>query len=195
MGRDGLMENREFIRDAIMESIAVKQLLLQTEAEGIARAADWIVHAFRSGGKLILFGNGGSAADAQHIAAELEGRFEKERRSLPALALTTNSSTLTAVANDYHYRNVFSRPIEAWARPEDVVIGISTSGNSINVLEGITAAKMKGARTIGLTGEGGGKLASVADLCIKVPSSKTTRIQESHIMIGHILCQAVDREF
>ncbi|MBI3802382.1 MAG: D-sedoheptulose 7-phosphate isomerase [Nitrospirae bacterium] len=159
----------------------------------IAQAADWIVQSYRNGGKLILFGNGGSAGDAQHIAAELVGRFERERRALPAIALTTNSSTLTAIGNDYDYSKIFSRQVEAWAGPADVVIGISTSGNSSNVLEGIATAKAKGAKTIGLTGEKGGKLGSQVDLCLKVPSSSTARIQESHILIGHLLCLLVEQ--
>ena len=187
-------EEIETVRRTIQESIQVKEGLLQTAVPHIVQAADWIVRSYREGGKLILFGNGGSAADAQHIAAELVGRFERERRALPAIALTTNSSTLTAIGNDYDYAKIFSRQIEAWAKPEDVVIGISTSGNSPNVLEGVAAAKAKGAKTIGLTGEKGGKMASKTDLCIKVPSSSTARIQESHIMIGHILCLLVDQQ-
>lgn len=185
----GLSEQAdEIIRRTIRESIQVKEGIVRSMIPEIAQAAAWIAEAYRHGGKLILFGNGGSAGDAQHIAAELVGRFERERKALPAIALTTNTSTLTAIANDYDYSKIFSRQVEAWAQPADVVIGISTSGNSPNVLEGIAAAKAKGARTIGLTGEKGGKLASQADLCLKVPSASTARIQESHIMIGHLLC-------
>ncbi len=177
----------------IQASIAVKQGLLQIAVPDIVRAAEWVIASLRAGGKLILFGNGGSAADAQHIAAELVGRFERERAPLPAIALTVNTSALTAIANDYDYRRSFARQMEAWARPEDVAIGISTSGNSVNVLEAIQVAKTRGTKTIGLTGESGGRLATSSDLCIRVPSSNTARIQEAHILIGHILCHLIDR--
>jgi D-sedoheptulose 7-phosphate isomerase len=186
-------EDQDIVARTIQESILVKQGVLQTMVPEILQAAEYMVASLRAGGKLILFGNGGSAGDAQHIAAELVGRFERERRALPAIALTTNSSTLTAIANDYDYSKVFSRQVEAWAHPGDVVIGISTSGNSPNVLEGIAAAKSKRAKTIGLTGEKGGRLASQADLCLKVPSSNTARIQESHILIGHLLCLLIEK--
>jgi D-sedoheptulose 7-phosphate isomerase len=187
-------QSSEIIRRTIQESIQVKEGIIRTMIPEIAQAAEWIAQSYRNGGKLILFGNGGSAGDAQHIAAELVGRFERERRALPAIALTTNTSTLTAIGNDYSYDKIFSRQVEAWAQPADVVIGISTSGNSPNVLEGIAAAKSKGAKTIGLTGEKGGKLAFQTDLYLKVPSSNTARIQESHIMIGHLLCLLVEQQ-
>lgn len=187
-------QSAEIIRRTIRESIQVKEAIVRNMIPEIAQAAAWIVSSYDNGGKLVLFGNGGSAGDAQHIAAELVGRFERERRALPAIALTTNSSTLTAIGNDYGYDKIFSRQVEAWVQPADVVIGISTSGNSPNVLEGIAAAKLKGAKTIGLTGEKGGKLASQTDLCLKVPSSNTARIQESHIMIGHLLCLLLEQQ-
>jgi D-sedoheptulose 7-phosphate isomerase len=187
-------QSGEIIRRTIQESIQVKETIVRNMIPEIAQAAAWIVESYRNGGKLVLFGNGGSAGDAQHIAAELVGRFERERRALPAIALTTNTSTLTAIGNDYGYNKIFSRQVEAWVQPADVVIGISTSGNSPNVLEGIAAAKSKGAKTIGLTGEKGGKLASQTDLCLKVPSSNTARIQESHIMIGHLLCLLLEQQ-
>jgi D-sedoheptulose 7-phosphate isomerase len=187
-------EEQEIIVRTIEESIRVKQAVLQNMVPELLEAAEIIVASIQAGGKLILFGNGGSAGDAQHIAAELVGRFERERRALPAIALTTNSSTLTAIGNDYGYNKVFSRQVEAWAGPGDAVIGITTSGNSPNVLEGIAAAKLKGAKTIGMTGEKGGKLASEVDLCLKVPSSSTARIQESHILIGHLLCLLIDKK-
>ncbi|MDC4223174.1 MAG: D-sedoheptulose 7-phosphate isomerase [Candidatus Manganitrophus sp.] len=191
----GLFEaSGEIIRRTILESIQVKEAIVRNMIPEIAQAAAWIVASYGNGGKLVLFGNGGSAGDAQHIAAELVGRFERERRALPAIALTTNTSTLTAIGNDYGYNKIFSRQVEAWVQPTDVVIGISTSGNSPNVLEGIAAAKLKGAKTIGLTGEKGGKLASQTDLCLKVPSSNTARIQESHIMIGHLLCLLLEQQ-
>jgi len=186
-------EEREIVVRTIEESIRVKQGVLQNMVPELLQASEMIVGSLQAGGKLILFGNGGSAGDAQHIAAELVGRFERERRALPAIALTTNSSTLTAIGNDYGYNKVFSRQVEAWARPGDVVIGITTSGNSPNVLEGVAAAKLKGAKTIGMTGEKGGKLAAEVDLCLKVPSSSTARIQESHILIGHLLCLLIDK--
>lgn len=186
-------QDKEIVVRTIEESIRVKQGVLQNMVPALLQAAEMIVASVQAGGKLILFGNGGSAGDAQHIAAELVGRFERERRALPAIALTTNSSTLTAIGNDYGYNKVFSRQVEAWAVPGDVAIGITTSGNSPNVLEGVAAAKLKGAKTIGMTGEKGGKLAAEVDLCLKVPSSSTARIQESHILIGHLLCLLIDK--
>src|SRR5581483_505502 len=186
-------EEREIVVRTIEESIRVKQGVLQNMVPELLQASEMIVGSLQAGGKLILFGNGGSAGDAQHIAAELVGRFERERRALPAIALTTNSSTLTAIGNDYGYNKVFSRQVEAWAVRGDVAIGITTSGNSPNVLEGVAAAKLKGAKTIGMTGEKGGKLAAEVDLCLKVPSSSTARIQESHILIGHLLCLLIDK--
>ena len=140
-------------------------------------------------------GNGGSAADAQHIAAELVGRYINERRGLPAIALTTDTSILTAVGNDYGYDNIFSRQVEALARPVDVVVGYSTSGNSANIYNAISLAKTIGCHCVALTGATGGKLAGVADSCIRVPSAETPRIQEAHAFIGHMLCDYVDRAF
>ena len=144
------------------------------------------------GGKLITFGNGGSAADAQHFAAELSGRFMKERKSFPAVALTTNSSSLTAIGNDYDFSKVFSRQIEGLCSKDDFVVGISTSGNSPNVVEGIRSAKLAGAYTLALTGRDGGKIKNVADYCIRVNSNSTPIIQESHIAIIHMICYAFD---
>lgn len=183
----------KIISRVIEESILVKQTLLQTAIPQIAKAASMISKSIASGGKLVLFGNGGSAGDAQHVAAELVGRFEQERKPYPAIALTTNTSILTAIANDYGYDQSFSRQVEALANQGDVVIGISTSGNSSNVIEAIRAAKSKGALTIGLSGEKGGQLALECNLCLMVPSSNTARIQESHIMIGHILCLLIEQ--
>lgn len=176
------------------ESIAVKRALLETQSETIANVGRALVEAMCNGKTLYLFGNGGSAGDAQHIAAELVGRFTKERRALPAVALTTNTSALTALGNDYEYAIVFSRQLEAFGKPGDIVIGISTSGNSPNVLHGLETAKTLGMVTIGLTGESGGKTKAIADHCICVPSRDTARIQESHILIGHILCEIVECE-
>lgn len=186
-------QNQAVVVEAILESIRVKQALLETGIQQILQAAEWVVSSLNAGGKLILFGNGGSAGDAQHLAAELIGRFEKERRAIPAIALTTNTSVLTAIANDYDYKEVFARQVEAFGKAEDVVIAISTSGNSPSVLRGVEAAKTRGIRTVGLSGERGGRLASFVELCINVPSSNTARIQESHILIGHILCLLVER--
>lgn len=164
----------------------------QPEIEQLARLCRTAIH---EGGKILFMGNGGSAADAQHLAAEFVGRFEKERRGLPAIALTTDTSLLTAVGNDYGFDMIFSRQIEALARPGDVVVGISTSGNSPNVVKALAIAKEMGAVTVGLTGAKGGKMDGLCDLCIKVPSEKTARIQEAHILIGHIVCALVDEGF
>jgi len=145
-----------------------------------------IGNAFNSGNKIMLFGNGGSAADAQHIAAEFVGHFEKERRAVPAMAFTVNTSALTAISNDYSYDHVFARQVEAFASPGDIVIGISTSGNSRNVIEGLKSARNLNCRTIGLTGLAGGKMAEFCDSLIRVKSSRTSIIQECHIAIGHM---------
>lgn len=142
---------------------------------------------------MVLFGNGGSAADAQHIATELAGRYKLERPPLPALALTTNTSTLTAIANDYNFDQVFSRQVEALIAPGDIAVGISTSGQSPNVLRAIEVARSKGATTLGLTGQKGLQLAANVDLCLTVPSTDTPRIQETHIIVGHILCDLVEQ--
>lgn len=184
----------QLIEQRTNESISVKQALLETQSDVIATVAKQLVEAMRNGKTLYLCGNGGSAGDAQHIAAELVGRFTKERRALPAVALTTNTSALTALGNDYEYNIVFSRQLEAFGKTGDVLIGISTSGNSPNVLHALQTAKELGMGTIGLTGETGGKTRTVADHCICVPSRDTARIQESHILIGHILCEIVECE-
>ena len=167
---------------------------LANQQENILEFASLCRIAIMKGNKIFFMGNGGSAADAQHLAAEFVGRFEKERPGLPAIALTTDTSILTAVGNDYGFGQVFSRQIAALARPGDVVVGISTSGNSVNVVQAIAEAKEVGAVTVGLTGESGGQLAELCDLCIKVPSHSTARIQEAHILIGHIVCALVDEE-
>ncbi|MFQ5587279.1 MAG: SIS domain-containing protein [Nitrospiria bacterium] len=187
-------EAESLVRQNIQESIQVKEALLDPMTPLIAKVAQAISTSISNGGKLILFGNGGSAGDAQHIAAELLGRFEAERRAFPAIALTTNTSTLTAIGNDYGYDRIFSRQIEAMADAGDIVIGISTSGNSPNVIEAIRIAEKNDAVTVGLTGEKGGLLDAECTYCLKVPSSRTARIQESHIMIGHILCALIERE-
>jgi D-sedoheptulose 7-phosphate isomerase len=168
---------------------------LVTECSGrIVDAAYLIVNCLRSGGKLLLFGNGGSAADAQHLAAEFVGRFVRERSGLRAIALTTDSSILTAVGNDYGFDQIFARQVRALARPADMVIAISTSGNSPNVLEGVKEAKKQGLKIIGLIGKDGGKLAGEAHVALTVRSNNTARIQECHIAIGHIFCELVESE-
>lgn len=190
---DTEVRRQEIVR-LLEESARVKAAIIQSQVNEIEKMVSFIVDTYHQGGKVVLFGNGGSAADAQHIASELVGKFLMERRALPALALHTNTSILTALANDYGYETVFTRQVEALVNKEDTVIGISTSGNSPNVIEAIKAAKTKGARTIGLTGVKRGKLADVADLTVAVPSNSTPRIQEAHITIGHIICELVERE-
>ncbi|HXN10269.1 MAG TPA: D-sedoheptulose 7-phosphate isomerase [Steroidobacteraceae bacterium] len=154
---------------------------------------DLLEHSLRSGGKLLLFGNGGSAADAQHIAAELTIRYKTDRAPIAAIALTTDTSALTACGNDLGFDAIFARQVEALARPGDVVIGISTSGNSANVLAGLSAARARDARTIGLAGGTGGKMVSLCDVLVTVPSAVTARIQELHILIGHMWCKALEQ--
>lgn len=149
-------------------------------------------NALQNGGTIFFMGNGGSAADCQHIAAEFVGRFVKERCGLPAVALTTDTSILTAVGNDYGFEQVFARQVEALVREGDVVVGISTSGNSANVVLAMDKARLKGAKTVGMTGQKGGKLAECCNLCLQVPSQVTARIQETHILMGHIVCELID---
>lgn len=185
---------RQEIASWLEDSAQVKQAIARGKTGEIERMVSLIIAAYKAGGKVILFGNGGSAADAQHIAGELMGRFKLERRPFPAIALTTNTSILTAISNDYSYDLVFSRQVEALVNRGDVVIGISTSGNSPNVIEAIKVAKAKGAKTIGLTGGDGGRLAEVADLVLAVPTKNPARMQEAHITIGHIVCELVERE-
>lgn len=185
------------IRRRIQESQRVKERLLEgSQLELVAQVANWIIAAYRKQGKVLLFGNGGSAADAQHLAAELGGRFYLDRAPLPALALPANNSLMTAVGNDISFAQVFARPVQALAAADDVVIGISTSGNSENVIEGVKVARANGAKTVALTGASGGRLKELVDCCICVPSADTPRIQEAHILIGHIICELVeDRMF
>jgi len=180
------------IIEELTESILVKQAIIRTMVREIGDAAELIITSYRMGGKVILFGNGGSAADAQHIAAELIGRFMLSRKALPAIALTVNTSILTAIANDMGFDKVFTRQIEALATERDVIIGISTSGKSTNIVKAIELAKSKGAKTIALIGSNSSKI--VADLVLAVPSSSTPRIQEAHITIGHIICGLVEKE-
>jgi D-sedoheptulose 7-phosphate isomerase len=180
---------------SIQESIAVKEILLRDTQiiSMIAKVSELLIDAFRTGSKVILFGNGGSAADAQHIAAEFVGRFAFDRPALPALALSVNTSCVTAIGNDYGFDLVFSRQLEALGRPGDVAVGISTSGQSHNVLQAVATAKTMGLHTVGLTGSKGRMLASAVDHCICVPSNETPRIQECHILIGHIISELVEQ--
>jgi len=182
------------IKSQLEASCLVKQQMLDNAAilKSIEETCTLCIAALKAGNKIILAGNGGSAADAQHIAAELVGRFETERPGLPAITLTTNPSTVTAVANDFNYENIFRRQIQALGQPGDVFIGISTSGNSPNVIAAIEQCKTQGISVIGFTGETGGKMKELCDLCVQVPSKNTARIQESHITIGHILCSQID---
>ncbi len=189
------MDVKAQIVSEIEASVAVKRQLAADCAGPIAEAAAIILRRLREGSKLIVFGNGGSASDAQHIAAEFVGRYEANRKALAAIALTTNSSSLTAISNDYGFAEVFARQVQALAKSGDVALAISTSGNSENVLRGAAAARQLGAFTIGLTGRTGGKLATSVDLCICVPSDVTSRIQESHILIGHIVSKIVEGAF
>ena len=184
------------ITSSIQDSIKVKQSLLEDKVllTQIADVIQEFVKALTNGHKLLLFGNGGSAADAQHIAAEFVGRFQMERTPLPALALTVNTSALTGIGNDYDYVNVFSRQVEALGQAGDVAVGITTSGKSPNVIKGLAAAKARGLVTVGLTGKFGTMLQEVSKYCLCVPSDQTPRIQESHILIGHIVSQVTELE-
>src|SRR3954452_1082069 len=178
-------------RDRVRAAAEVYARLAES-ADAVCAAAQAVTDAFRAGHKLILFGNGGSAGDAQHLAAEFVGRFQLERDPLPALALTVNGSAVTAIANDYGYEDVFARQLRALGSPGDVAVGISTSGGSENVVAALRAARSEGMLAIGLTGGDGGPMRSLCDHCLVVPSSDTPRIQEGHILLGHVLCELVE---
>jgi D-sedoheptulose 7-phosphate isomerase len=184
-------ESLAAIEREIQESIAVKEQLVGA-AQLIADAARLIIATMRNGGKLIVFGNGGSAADAQHLSAELVGRYRQHRKAFPAIALTTDSSALTSISNDYGFDSIFSRQLEALGKPGDVVVAISTSGNSPNVLQALATSKKLGIASIGLTGKSGGKLRSSVDICLSVPSDSTPRIQEAHGLVVHILSGLIE---
>jgi D-sedoheptulose 7-phosphate isomerase len=178
----------------IRESVEAQQGLLQPPVvAAVVSAAEAITGALRDGGKVLAFGNGGSAADATHFAAELVGRYLLERDGLPAISLSDNTSALTAISNDYGYERVFARQVEALGRPGDVALGISTSGRSANVLAGLMAARAGGLATLALTGGDGGSMREAADVCIAVPSAETPRVQEGHTLVAHILCELVER--
>jgi len=182
------------IRALFEASARAREVFLEENGDALARAVDLVAEALAGGRKLLLFGNGGSAADAQHLAAEFVGRFQRERQPLRAIALTTDSSALTAIANDYGYDEVFARQVRALGARGDVALAISTSGRSPSVLRAVEACRALGIETIGLTGGDGGTLAGLVDLCLRVSASThAARIQETHILIGHVLCELVDR--
>jgi D-sedoheptulose 7-phosphate isomerase len=182
------------IKDLLYTSADLKKTVADTLSGDILEVANRIKACLQKGGKLILMGNGGSAADAQHIAAELIGRFKKERKAVPAIALTVDTSSLTALGNDYGFDIIFERQLEALGQKNDAVIGISTSGNSKNVVRAMKKANDLGALTIGLLGNNGGKIKDVANLSIVIPSNDTARIQEVHITIGHIICELIEED-
>ncbi|MBU0686753.1 MAG: D-sedoheptulose 7-phosphate isomerase [Candidatus Margulisbacteria bacterium] len=182
------------MKSIFKESADLKLKTAEALSANIEKSAQTIISALKNGKKVIIFGNGGSAADAQHMAAELLGRFKMNRKALPAIALSTNSSSVTAIANDFGYDLIFEKPVEGLTQAGDVVIGISTSGESKNVIKGIEKAKSLGAKTIGLSGCSGGKLAAVSEIALTVPSNDTPRIQEAHITIIHIICGLVEEE-
>jgi len=186
------LQSQKRIACILQESADLHTRLIEEAIEPLTHMAETLIQSFRSGGKLLLFGNGGSAADAQHVAAEFVGRFQQERRGLPAIALTTDSSAVTSISNDYGYEQVFARQIEAFGVTGDVALAISASGNSPNVIVGVERAKELGLVTFGLAGGSGGKLALLANVCITVPSKVTARVQECHLALEHILCELVE---
>ena len=183
------------IQERLTDSIQTKEKVRQSLIPAIASAARLLIEALEAGQKVLLFGNGGSAADCQHIAAELIGKLLVKRRALPAVALTTDTSTLTALANDFGYEAVFARQVEALGHAGDVAVALSTSGESPNVLAAIRTARKIGLKTIALTGRDGGALKGLVDLAVIIPSDSTQRIQEAHITIGHILCELIEKHF
>ena len=184
----------EYISNQVKKSIDVKQQLLKNQElmNLIKEVALKTTEIYKNGNKTLIAGNGGSAADAQHIAGEFVSRFYFDRPGIPSIALTTDTSIITAIGNDYGYEKLFARQVQANGVKGDVFIGISTSGNSANIIEALKECKEKGIITVGLTGEKGGKMAEICDYCIKVPSNETPRVQEAHILIGHIICAVVE---
>src|SRR5450755_651999 len=187
----------DHIKKIISDSISVKQKLLSDESmiKTTKQVVDVIVQSFKAGNRVYFAGNGGSAADAQHLAAEFSGRFYTDRLALPAEALHCNTSYLTAVANDYSYDEIYARLIRGIAHPGDVLVGLSTSGNSANIVRAFEAAREKKVITVGFTGETGGRMKPLSDYLFNIPSTDTPRIQESHILLGHIVCELVEKEF
>ena len=192
---DTSLERYRRMMAAIQDSVHVKLQIAARHTDTIIAMVEMLLEAFRNGKKVVLFGNGGSAADAQHVAAEFVNRFLLERSALPAIALSTDTSILTATGNDYRFDDVFARQVNALVNAGDVVVGISTSGNSENVLNGLRAARRKGAHSIGLTGANGGLIKDLVDICFQAPSNHTPRIQEAHITVWHIVCELVEAEF
>jgi len=186
----------ETIIDRINKSIEMEEKILRDNnlVKRIDLISQTIINAYKSNKKVILFGNGGSAADAQHLAAELMNKFYLDRKSLPAIALTVNTSILTAIGNDYSFEQIFSKQLEGISEKGDIAIGISTSGNSKNVIEGLKLAKKNNLFTVAFTGKDGGKINNIVDVCINIPSDDTPRIQEGHIMVGHIICEIIEKE-
>jgi len=184
----------EKIKKIFKESITVQQKISENYSQVIIKITQSIIQCLKNGGKIILCGNGGSAADSQHIAAEFIGRFKLDRNPLPAIALSTNTSVLTCLGNDYSYQIIFSRQLQALAKKEDILIAISTSGRSTNVIEAVKTAKNIGLKSIALTGKDGGELAKIADVSFIAPSDETPRIQESHITVAHIICELVEEQ-
>lgn len=188
---------KTLISTNLMQSILAKEAFAKEAADDILLVTDWMVEVLTKGGKLLLFGNGGSAADAQHLAAEFVNRFLINRRPLPALALTTDTSVLTSIANDFSYELIFAKQIQALGKPEDLALGISTSGNSPNVVKAMLAARDIGMKTVALTGgtvRPGGDLAAVCDMVLNVPSDSTPHIQEAHLWVEHLLCEIVEKQ-
>jgi D-sedoheptulose 7-phosphate isomerase len=193
MSNSNPVPGEELIRQALLESVEVTTAFLEQHISIVTQLSEIFINALRAGKKLVLFGNGGSAADAQHIAAELVNRFQLDRDVLAAIALTTDTSILTSVGNDRAFDQIFSRQVRALVQQDDVVAGISTSGNSPNVINGIIAAKEKGAITVGFTGHSGGELKNLVDICCQVPSASTPRVQETQLIIWHALCETVEQ--
>ena len=189
-----MADERQLIHDRIAASVEMKQRLLDNGSiDAISEIADSIAEAYERGAKVLLFGNGGSATDAQHLCAELVGRFRVDRAALPAFALSENVAALTAIGNDYSYDEVFARQVDGLGQKGDVAIGLTTSGNSENVVRGLEKAREKGLVAIALTGASGGRVADVSTRCLRIPSDETARIQEGHMVVGHVLCELVER--
>ena len=186
---------QSIIKQELNEHLITLDATMKSIGSALEVAANICIDSLKQGGKILIFGNGGSAADAQHIAAELVGRYKLERKGLSAIALSTDTSSLTAIANDYGYEHVFDRQIEALANPEDVAVGISTSGNSSNVINALQIAKNIGCKSIGLSGKSGGNMNKLCDVNLIIPAKDTARIQEMHILAGHIICHLIELEF
>jgi len=186
---------QKIIENEFIQNIKTSQTAMKSMGQDVEKAVNICINCLKNGGKILFFGNGGSAADAQHIAAELVSRYKTERKGLSAIALTTDTSILTAIGNDYGYERIFSRQVEALANPEDVAIGISTGGTSKNVVNGLIEAKQKNCKTIGFSGRDGGEFNKVCDVNLIVPESDTPRIQEMHIFLGHTICHLVELAF